>query len=320
MKIGVVLVLFGDQKLEAALDRARSLGLDTVEIGTGNYPGNAHCNPSDLLKDQEARDRFSDAVHSRGLEISAFACHGNMLHPDRSVAEAHQQVFEDTIRLAGLLQVPCVTNFSGLPGGGPHDRTPNWITCPWPPHFLDSLRWQWEEKLIPYWKRMSSFLGDHGVRVGLEMHPGMSVYNPETLLRLREACGANIGANLDPSHLFWQGIDPVIVVRALGELIFHVHAKDTIIYRTNIELNGVLDTKPYVEEARRSWIFRTVGYGHGREFWNDFVSTLRMVGYDGTLSIEHEDSLMSGSEGLQKAVTFLKEVVIREKVQAAWWA
>jgi len=320
MKIGVLLVLFSDQTFEAALDRARQLGLDTVEIGTGNYPGNAHCNPSDLVTNQEARERFLEAVRSRRLEISALSCHGNMLHPDSAIADAHQQVFEDTVRLAGLLKVPCVNNFSGLPGGGPGDRTPNWVTCPWPPHFLESLNWQWQEKLIPYWKRMSGFLADHGVRVGLEMHPGMAVYNPETLLRLREACGENIGANFDPSHLFWQGIDPVVAVRALGDAIFHVHAKDTMIYRTNSERNGVLDTKPYTDEPRRSWIFRTVGYGHGKEFWNDFVSTLRMAGYDGALSIEHEDSLMSGAEGLQKAVTFLKETVIREKVQAAWWA
>jgi len=167
---------------------------------------------------------------------------------------------------------------------------------------------------------MSAFLSDHGVRIGLEMHPGMAVYNPETVLRLREACGENIGVNFDPSHLFWQGIDPIVAVRALADAIFHVHAKDTMIYRINSERNGVLDTKPYTEEARRSWIFRTVGYGHGKDFWNDFVSTLRMVGYDGTLSIEHEDSLMSGAEGLQKAVSFLKDVVIRERVQAAWWA
>lgn len=319
MKIGVLLVLFGDQPFEAALDRARQLGLDTVEIGTGNYPGNAHCNPSQLIKDQKARERFLEAVRSRNLEISALSCHGNMLHPDPKVADAHQGVFEVTVKLAGLLQVPCVNNFSGIPGGGPTDRTPNWITCPWPPDFSEALKWQWEEKLIPYWKRMSAFMTDHRVSVGLEMHPGMAVYNPETLLRLRAECGQNIGANFDPSHLFWQGIDPVIAVRELGDAIFHVHAKDTMVYRTNTERNGVLDTKPYTDEAHRSWIFRTVGYGHGKEFWNDFVSTLRMIGYDGALSIEHEDSLMSGAEGLQKAVAFLKETVIREKVQAAWW-
>jgi sugar phosphate isomerase/epimerase len=242
-----------------------------------------------------------------------------MLHPDPAVATQAHTVFEQTIKLASLLGVTCVNNFSGIPAGGPEDKTPNWITCPWPPDFSAALKWQWEAKLIPYWRPMASFLSDHGVVAGLEMHPGMSVYNPETLLRLRDACGRAIGANFDPSHLFWQGIDPIVAVRALGDAIFHVHAKDTMIYRTNCERNGVLDTKPYTDEINRSWIFRAVGYGHGCEFWNDFVSTLRMAGYDGTLSIEHEDSLMSSQEGLSKAVEFLKGVVIRQKVQGAWW-
>jgi len=319
MKIGVFLVLFGQDGLEAALDRAVRFGLDTVEIGTGCYPGNKHCDPARLLASQKEQDGFLHAVKSRGLAISALSCHGNMLHPDPAVADQAHTVFEQTIKLASLLGVPCVNNFSGVPGGAPDDKTPNWITCPWPPDFSAALKWQWEEKLIPYWRRMASFLSDHGVVAGLEMHPGMSVYNPETMLRLRDACGKAIGANFDPSHLFWQGIDPIVAVRALGDAIFHVHAKDTMIYRTNCERNGVLDTKPYTDEVNRSWIFRAVGYGHGREFWNDFVSTLRMAGYNGTLSIEHEDSLMSSQEGLSKAVEFLKGVVIRENVQGAWW-
>lgn len=319
MKIGVFLVLFGQDGFEAALDRAVKLGLDTVEIGTGCYPGNKHCEPAQLLASEQARDAFLQAVKSRGLEISALSCHGNMLHPDPAVAGQDHAVFEQTIKLASLLGVPCVNNFSGVPGGGPGDRTPNWITCPWPPDFSDALKWQWDEKLIPYWRRMNVFLSDHGVVAGLEMHPGMSAYNPETLLRLRDACGKNIGANFDPSHLFWQSIDPIVAIRALGDAIFHVHAKDTMIYRTNCDRNGVLDTKPYTDEIHRSWIFRAVGYGHGQDFWNDFVSTLRMVGYDGALSIEHEDSLMSSREGLAKTVEFLKAVVIREKVQGAWW-
>jgi sugar phosphate isomerase/epimerase len=319
MKIGVFLGVFGRDDLEAALQKAKQLSLDTVEIGTGNYAGEGHCNLKRLLHDKDERDRFLEAISSRGLQLSALSCHGNPVHPNPEIAGPHHQVFEDTVRLAKLLGITVVNNFSGTPGGGPDDRTPNWITCPWPNEYSEALKWQWEQRLIPYWKRMAAFCDDHGVVVGLEMHPGMCVYNPETLLRLRTECGKSIGANFDPSHLFWQAIDPIVAVRELQGAIFHVHAKDTMVYRTNADRNGVLDTKPYLDEARRSWIFRTVGYGHGLEFWNDFVSTLRMAGYDGTLSIEHEDSLMSGAEGLGKAIDLLKKVVIREPVEKVWW-
>jgi sugar phosphate isomerase/epimerase len=319
MQIGLFVVIFSGEKFEAALDRAVKMGVEAVEIGTGNYPGNAHCKPTELLKSREAQRRLLGAVKSRGLEISALSCHGNMVHPNPKIANAHHQVFEQTLRLAEKLGVGTVVNFSGTPGGAPGDKTPNWITCPWPNDFSDALKWQWEQKLIPYWKKMSKMAAACGVKIALEMHPGMSVYHTESLLRLRSACGKNIGANFDPSHLFWQGIDPVKSVRALKGCIYHVHAKDTKIYTSNSEVNGVLDTKSYVDEINRSWIFRTVGYGHGADFWCDLTSTLRMAGYDGALSIEHEDSLMSGSEGLRKAVAFLKQVLIKEKLGKAWW-
>jgi len=152
------------------------------------------------------------------------------------------------------------------------------------------------------------------------MHPGFCVYNPETLLKLRNAVGDIIGANFDPSHLFWQGIDPVAAIRKLGPAIYHFHAKDTKIDELNTATNGVLDTKHYSDEINRSWIFRTVGYGHGYQVWKDIVSNLKMVGYDDVLSIEHEDSLMSVNEGLRKAIDFLKEVMIFEKTSGMWWA
>jgi sugar phosphate isomerase/epimerase len=151
------------------------------------------------------------------------------------------------------------------------------------------------------------------------MHPGFVVYSPETLLRLRTIAGPSIGCNYDPSHMFWQGIDPIAAVRLLGEAIFHVHAKDTQMYSANLSLTGVLDTKPYTDERNRGWIFRTCGYGHGAEWWKEFVSTLRMYGYDGALSIEHEDSLLSPGEGLARATHFLSEVILKEKPMAAWW-
>jgi len=218
------------------------------------------------------------------------------------------------------LGIPRIITFSGCPGDSENAKYPNWVTCPWPDDFSKIVKWQWEEKVIPYWKEEVKFAKKHNVKeICLEMHPGFVVYNPETLLKLKESAGEEIGANFDPSHLFWQGIDPIAAVRKLGKSIFHVHIKDTKINKYTCSINGVLDTKSYLDEINRSWIFRTVGYGHGYQFWKDFVSTLRMVGYDGALSIEHEDSLMSTNEGLTKAVKFVKEILISEPKPKAWW-
>jgi sugar phosphate isomerase/epimerase len=183
------------------------------------------------------------------------------------------------------------------------------------------LDYQWNEVLIPYWKKTGEFAKAHGVdKIALEMHPGFCVYNPETLLRLREAVGDVIGANFDPSHLFWQGINPVSAIKALKGAIHHFHAKDTKIDERNVQINGVLDNKHYGDILGRSWVFRTVGYGHGQEVWNDMISMLKSVGYDGPISIEHEDALMSIDEGLSKAVEFLKEVIIFDTPTGMWWA
>lgn len=320
MKLGVFAVLFQDKSFEEALDIVVNMGVEAIEIGTGAFPSDAHCKPDLLLKDKNALDKFKASIEKRNLFISALSCHGNPLHPDDSIARAHHEIFQKTVLLAEKLGVSRVVTFSGCPGGSENDKTPNWITCPWPTYFTDMLKWQWEKKIIPYWKEQAKFAGDSGVKICLEMHPGFSVYNTETLLRLRDAAGDAIGANLDPSHLFWQGIDPVAAVHKLGSAIYYVHAKDTKVNPLNSTINGVLDTKPYSKEIERSWIFRTVGYGHGYDFWKDFLSALRMVEYDYVLSIEHEDSLMSAREGLEKAVYFLKEVMLKENPGQMWWA
>jgi sugar phosphate isomerase/epimerase len=306
--------------LEAALDKIAALGLKAVEIGTGGYPGTKHCDPDVLLADAGKAKAFRQAIESRGLAISGFSCHGNPVHPDKAFAKASDDSFRKSVRLAQQLEVPVVIGFSGCPGDSATAKYPNWVTCPWPEDFLKILDFQWNEALIPYWKGAEEFARQHGIKVALEMHPGMSVYNTETALKLRAATGANLGVNFDPSHLFWQGIDPVASVRALGEAIFHVHAKDTKIDPYNCPVNGVLDTKPYGQEIKRSWLFRSVGYGHDYSFWKDFVSNLRLVGYDYVLSIEHEDSLMSSDEGLRKAVETLNACVIEESRGKMFWA
>ena len=322
MKLGVFTVLFGDRPLEAALDRIMAAGLDCVEIGTGNYPGDAHANPEDLLADSGALKIFQHTVASRGLEISALSCHGNPLHPRAEIARAQHETFVRTVKLAQRLEVTRVNLFSGCPGDSETARFPNWVTCAWPTEYGDLLEWQWREKVIPYWQEQAAFAVQHGVRLGFEMHPGFVVYNPASLLRLRQACGEAIGANLDPSHLFWQGMDIETVIAELGQAgaIFHTHAKDTAIHSRNASRNGVLDTVPLSDVGRRSWVFRTVGYGHGELEWRRILSALRLAGYDDVLSIEHEDALLSIEEGFSRAVTFLRSVMPTEPALSnAWW-
>lgn len=322
MKLGVFTVLFANEPLEAALDRAVGAGLECVEIGTGNYPGDAHCRPADLLADEAALARFRAAVESRGLEISALSCHGNPLHPQTAVAKASHETFVRTVELASRLGVDRINLFSGCPGDSDRATYPNWVTCAWPTEYGELLEWQWREKVIPYWREQATLATANHIRLGFEMHPGFVVYNPRTLLLLRAACGEAIGANLDPSHLFWQGIDIETAIAELGRqgAIFHTHAKDTAIHPRNVALNGVLDTVPLGESRDRSWIFRTVGYGHGELDWRRIISALRLAGYDDVLSIEHEDALLSVDEGFRKGVAFLRSVMPTEPALAgAWW-
>ncbi|HVJ28151.1 MAG TPA: sugar phosphate isomerase/epimerase [Vicinamibacterales bacterium] len=320
MKLGVFTVLFGKKPFEEMLDYVVDLGVEAVEIGTGAYPGNAYCRPEELLGSDDKLRAFKDAISRRGLAISALSCHGNPLHPQRERAAADHQVFMQTLDLAKRLDVETVITFSGCPGGDPQASQPNWIVSPWPPEFSEMLDWQWRERVTPYWKDASKAARAAGVRVAIEMHPNFVAYNPESMLRLRDVAPKTIGCNFDPSHMIWQQIDSVAAIRALAGSIFHVHAKDCRVDRANTTVNGVLDSKNYTRELERSWIFRAVGYGSDAIFWKDLVSALRMTGYDHVISIEHEDSLMSGAEGLKKAVAFLKPLVISEPAGEAYWA
>ena len=285
MKLSVFAVLLQDKSFDEACAYLASKGVQAVEIGCGGFPGDAHCKPLELLNDETKLQAFKDTLARHHLDIAALSVHGNAVHPDKAVAEKAHTEFENAVLLAEKLGVETVVTFSGCPGGCPEDKTPNWVTCPWPDDYTHILEYQWNEVLIPYWKKESEFCRAHNVRVAFEMHPGFCVYNPETMMRIRKACGDNIGANFDPSHLFWQGIDPVAAIRYLGDAIFYFHAKDTKIDEINTGINGVLDTKPYSDEIHRSWIFRSVGYGHAHQTWKDMMSALRMVGYDGPISI-----------------------------------
>jgi len=320
MRIGVLTVLFQNLAFEEALDKVAAAGVSAVEIGAGGFPGRHHCPVDDLLADAGARRVYLGALESRGLLLSALSVHNNPLHPDAAVARTADDELRKAIRLAQALGVPVVNTFSGLPAGAPDDKSPNWVTSPWPPEFLAMLDYQWNEVAGPYWREMERFAADHGVKIAFEMHPNMLVYNVETMLRLRAATGPALGCNFDPSHLWWNGVDAAAAIRKLGDAIFHVHGKDCFVDQSNIRVNGCNDHKPYDQILDRAWTFRSIGYGHDAAVWKEIVSALRLVGYDYVISIEHEDALMSNDEGLAKGIALLKDVVINDPAGKMFWA
>jgi len=323
MKLGVFSPVLAQSTFKEMIEYLASQGVDQVEMGAGGYPGKAHFDPEVLLADDAKIEEIKKILADNNMSIAAISCHGNPVHPDKATAEMYHNDFNNAVLLAEKLGVDTIVGFSGCPGDSEGSKWPNWVTCSWPEDYLSVLDYQWNEVLIPYWKKEAEFCKAHGIKkIAFEMHPGFCVYNTSTVLKLREAVGDIIGANVDPSHLLWQGMDPVEVIKVLGKAnaIHHFHAKDTKIDKANTAVNGVLDVGHYGNVLDRSWVFRTVGYGNGKEMWNAVISTLKATGYDGVISIEHEDSMMSPKEGLEKAISFLKEVIIYEQPGEMWWA
>lgn len=319
MKLGLITTGILQHDFEGGLDLARDLGFQAIELGCGGFHSKKFADPEALLADPDALARWRASFEERELEISALAVHGEPLSPNPERAAAYEQELHQACQLAERIGVTRLTLLAGLPAGGPHDKTPCWVVTPFPPYNLDAHAWQWEYRLIPYWLEQSRYAAEHGCRLCFEMSPSDMVFNPDSLLRLRAEVGPVLGCNFDPSHLFWQQIDPLEAIHALGDAVYHVHVKDTRTQDREVRLNGVLDPKPHSELARRSWLFRTVGYGHGVDFWCDFVSALRTVGYDDVLSVEHEDDLIDADEGLAKAAATMRSILIERPVSARWW-
>lgn len=307
MKIGLVTDSLAHLPFEQMLDTAAELGIQGVELNTSNWSSGAHCDLAGLLGSGEQRQALLDAVASRGLELYALNANGNQLHPVDG--ERQSQNLYDTVTLAGLLGVPTVVCMSGLPGGAPGDVTPNWIVTSWPPDTQETLRWQWEEQLLPYWTAFARHVERSGVeRIAVEMHGHQLVYSPRTLLQLRDEVGPIVGANLDPSHAMWMGGDPIRSVDHLGVAIHHVHAKDTYLNPEVLAIASRLENGPLDQVADRSWWHTTLGYGHPESWWREFCYRLRMAGYDGWLSIEHEDAVIGRIEGVRRSVDLLRAV------------
>ena len=322
MKLGVFSPVLAQMSFKEMVEYLSSLGVDQLEMGAGGYPGKAHFDPEVLLADDTKIEEIKQILDDNNMSIAAISCHGNPVHPNKKIADEYHRDFENAVLLAEKLGVTTMVGFSGCPGDCETSTRPNWVTCSWPNDYLETLDWQWNEVLIPYWKKEAEFCKSHGIeKIAFEMHPGFCVYNTSSLLKLRKAVGDIIGANVDPSHLLWQRMDPVEVIKVLGKenAIHHFHAKDTKLDSANTSVNGVLDVGSYADLLGRSWVFRTVGYGNGKEMWNNIISTLKAVGYEGVISIEHEDALMSPKEGLEKAIAFLKDVIIYESPAEMWW-
>ena len=310
--IGVFDPAFPDLTLEELVDKYASLGVEAAEIGTGGYPRSRHCPVEELLADSGKLKDWRKKFEDHNIQIATLSCHGNPVHPDRSIAERDAETFRRTVLLAEKLDVKVIVGFSGCPGANPTDKNPNWITYRWPPEYAAALDWQWKEKVIPYWQQAAKFAREHGIRrIALEMHPNFVVYNPLTLLKLRDAVGEEIGANNDLSHLFWQGCDPVEVIRLLGKqgAIYHAHMKDTVLYPDKVARFGVLN---FIFEKQdlntASDAFRAVGYGHSASTWKDILRAYMEVGYEGILSVENEDPILSGEVGVERALYVLKNV------------
>jgi sugar phosphate isomerase/epimerase len=310
--IGVFDPAFPDLTLDQLVEKYASLGVEAAEIGTGGYPNNKHCPMNDLLEDPAKLKAWKKKFEDHNIQVAVLSCHGNPVSPDRAVAERDQETFRKTVLLAEKLDVKVIVGFSGCPGANPTDTNPNWITYRWPPEYAAAQDWQWKEKMVPYWKQAAKFARERGVhRLALEMHPNFMVYNPLTLLKLRDAVGEEIGANNDLSHLFWQGCDPVEVIQMLGKqgAIFHAHMKDTTLYKDKVAKYGVLNFVFEKEDLKHaSDAFRAVGYGHGASLWKEIVKAYMDVGYDGIFSVENEDPILSGEVGVERALYVLKNV------------
>ena len=307
MKLGFVSDSLGALSFEDMLDNAVRMGVSGIEVNTCGWSTAPHFDLQTMLGDAGARRAYETAFSDRGLEIISLNANGNPLHPTDL---AQGEGLKDTIRVAGAMGIKTVCTMSGLPAGNAKDTMPNWVVSSWPPETQEILRYQWEEILIPFWTDIVSLAREHGVeRIALELHGNQCVYNVPSLRRLREAVGPVIGANLDPSHLFWMGADPLVAAEALGDAIYHVHAKDTLLNAPVQATTSLLENGSLMDIPARSWSYITLGFGHGEEWWRQFCYRLKMAGYDGWLSIEHEDVLLNSLEGLEKSVALLQGVM-----------
>ncbi|MPZ93434.1 MAG: TIM barrel protein [Propionibacteriales bacterium] len=324
MKLGAYTACLHDKPVAEAVQTLRDLGLDSAEINSGGFLPAAHLPIEQVRASKDTRDEYLDVFTSAGVTLTALNCNGNPLHPDPEVREKHSNDVREAIEIAALLGVKRVVTMSGLPGTNSGATLPSWTVLPWESASLDARDYQWNEVAIPYWKDIQARASDADVKVCIEMHPHNLVYNPSTMERLATEINAtHVGAEMDPSHLFWQGIDPVLAVNSLGDLVYNAAAKDTRINEA-AKVNGVLDDRfgrvlPSDADAlslggrytlsrwpeNASWDFVAVGRGHDVAWWGEFLRALEKVDPDMAVNIEHEDQELDQLEGLRSAAETL---------------
>jgi sugar phosphate isomerase/epimerase len=293
--------------LDETLPRMAALGIRRIELATGGQNDGPFLDLNRLLESAETRRELVAKLDAHGLRLSAINVSAFPLHPRRGAE--HVALTRRTMQLAGLLGVERIITQSGAPGDAPGSTVPHWVAYPWPPELLETVARQWEQA-IALWQELAEYGRQQGVtRLCFELHPVNLVYNVPTLLKLREAVGDAIGANFDPSHLMWQGMDIPACVRALGAAIYHVHIKDVAIHRQNVALVGLIDNRPDVSYRERPWYFCTPGFGHDARWWREFVVALNDAGYDDVASIENEDPYLPGMSGVARTVEFLRQVL-----------
>jgi len=309
MKLALCTDVLANLSFEDMLDRVKSYGISGVELTAGGWSPCPHVNTKELLSSPEKLSVFQAALEKRDIEIAALNCSGNPLAPGE-LGQKHTETSYATVELAAKLGVKKIVMMSGLPGGCAEDKTPNWITSTvsWPDYMPDVVKYQWDEVAFPWWKKFAQFAKDHGIeQIAIEEFPSQLVYNPSTLLKLREEVGDIIGMNLDPSHLFAMGADPIAAARKLEGAVYHVHGKDARIERGLADIDGLLEFKPVTDVKSRTWNYVAVGCGHDLMWWKEFFSVLRMTGYNGWVSLEMEDLTMSVDAGIDTSISALKQ-------------
>jgi sugar phosphate isomerase/epimerase len=320
MQLGVVSWVWQQEPLSTAVREAHRLGLRYMEVGSGGFFNRAHCDPLALIEDDKRLDSFRKLFDEHELTISAIAMHGEPLHPDPLISEPYDRELRAAIDLAAKLHVDCLTLLSGLPAAHPGDVVPNWLLYPFPSRNLDAMTWQWEERLIPYWRERAKIASDAGVRLAFEMTPADMCHQPSRLMAMRSEIGPAVGANLDPSHLTWQGMDIPSVIHYLGDAIYNVHAKESQVNDRVARIDGVLEMRRWDRDQDRAWNFRTAGFSKSLTWWREVISALRAVGYDGVLAYEHEDPMLDAVEGLEKGIEFLAGSILKKPRSPLWYS
>ena len=316
MEIGIYSNAFRTLSLEAMLEKVSSLGIKMVELACGEYSGFCHVKPEVLLADNQKLIEFKQSLDKHGVQLSCLSAHGNPISPNKDIAGRSDRAMRNAVLLAEKLELDTITVFSGCPGDCEQSQYANWITVNWPLDYNEAYKWQWDVKLIPYWKDFAAFARSHKVnKIALEMHPGQCCYNPGTIRRLRDVVGEEIGVNLDFSHLLWQRMDPIQVIKSLNGCIFHMHAKDIGFDEAEVQANGYITTTSITKPTERPWNFRTVGYGHDLFYWKNIFAELRRVGYDRVSSIEIECELVDIPYGVEKSVEFLKQCMLFDNLE-----